>query len=164
MGMKEVGKYNMDFFQDSGLFFNEIDINHEIDFKDKNHIIDKIISVKANILLGNCDVIRKSFRIMDNLGSEIEVCKVSIELFLEEIIRYSYVEEEIGLDILKNREMKNIFITIPIEMYKSNAIDLMRKQKIKIKPFIEDIYYRLIKDKRIQINVAVFTKLDVIGD
>lgn len=142
------------------LYFNELDINHNIRIQDDMNSVKKVISLKANISIGECEVIRKILRIKDKNGYKKEVCKLSIELILEELIRYMSFENGATLEIIKNKEVKNIFVTIPVNMDEENVIDLLRKKRIIIKPIIEDTYCTVINERNININVATFINVD----
>lgn len=142
------------------LYFNELDINHNIRIQDDMNSVKKVISLKANISIGECEVIRKILRIKDRNGHKKEVCKLSIELILEELIRYMSFENGATLEVIKNKEVKNIFVTIPVNMYEENVIDLLRKKRIIIKPIIEDTYCTVINERNININVATFINVN----
>lgn len=141
------------------LYFNELDINHNIKIQDDINSVDKIISLKANVLIGECEVIRQIIRIRNPKGQKEEVCKLSIELILEEFIRYMSLKNGTTLEVIKNREVKNIFVTIPVNVNGENVIDLLRKKRIFIKPIIEDTYCTIINEKNININIATFVNV-----
>lgn len=142
------------------IYFNEIDINHSVDIAIHEKKIDKVISLKTNINVGKCEIIRKIFKINDELGQTFEGCKISVELILEEIIRYMSMERDTTLEVKKAKQVKNIFVTIPKMMYGENAIDLLRKRKIIVKPTIEDVYYKILGERELNVNVAVFVSVD----
>lgn len=142
------------------LYFNELDINHNIRIQDDMSLVNKIISLKANIAIGECEVIRKIIRIKDRNGQKEEVCKLSIELIIEEFIRYMSLKNGATLEVIRNREIKNVFVTIPVNIHGENAIDLLRKRKIIIKTIIEDTYCTVINERNININIATFINVD----
>ncbi|MGL5416313.1 MAG: hypothetical protein ACRDAU_11685 [Clostridium sp.] len=144
------------------LYFNELDINHNIKIQDEMNLVNKIISLKANILIGKCEIIRKIIRINDKNGNKEEVCKLSIELIVEEFIRYMSLKNGATLEVIRNKEIKNIFVTIPVNIHGENAIDLLRKRKVVIKPIIEDTYCTILNEKNINVNIATFINVDFI--
>lgn len=143
-------------FPEKALYFNEIDINYLIRLEDNEKKINKIISLKVNITIGECEIIRKTIIFNNKSGENFDCCKMSVELILESTIRYMSIDDEPTLEVKTCRQARNIFITIPKYMYGENSVDLLRKRRIVVKTFIEDIYYRLLEDNQINVNVAVF--------
>lgn len=143
-------------FPEKALYFNEIDINYLIRLEDNEKKINKIISLKVNITIGECEIIKKTIIFNNKSGENFDCCKMSVELILESTIRYMSIDDEPTLEVKTCRQARNIFITIPKYMYGENSVDLLRKRRIVVKTFIEDIYYRLLEDNQINVNVAVF--------
>lgn len=147
-------------FPEKALYFNEVDINYSMTLDSNEKKIKKILSLKVNIIIGECEIIRKTIVFKDKFGKEIVSCKMSVELILDSNIRYMSVNDEPTLEFKTCRQARNIFITIPKYMYDENSIDLLRKRRILITPFIEDIYYRVLQDNEINVNIAVFTNAE----
>lgn len=147
-------------FPEKALYFNEVDINYSMTLDSNEKKIKKILSLKVNIIIGECEIIRKTIVFKDKFGKEIVSCKMSVELILDSNIRYMSVNDEPTLEVKTCRQARNIFIAIPKYMYDENSIDLLRKRRILITPFIEDIYYRVLQDNEINVNIAVFTNAE----
>lgn len=148
-------------FPENIKYFKEFDINHNIDMNLINKTIYRIISINCTATIGDIEVVRKVINIVNDIGS-YEACKLAVEVKVSEFIKYISYEKSNELEVIKNQEVKNIFITIPIEHGGENAIDLLRKRKIKVTPYIEDIYSVLLEKNNININLAVFVNVEFI--
>ncbi|MGL5347270.1 MAG: hypothetical protein ACRDA3_07955 [Peptostreptococcaceae bacterium] len=146
-------------FPKSAKYFNEIDINHSINILSSQKIINKIISIKNNIGIGDIEIIKTPIMISNN-NEKFTGCKIAVELKIDELITYMSGGEESTLEVIRNSIVKNVFITIPIEYNKNNVIDLLRNRKIKITPYLEDIYAVRINDREINVNMAIFINVE----
>lgn len=154
-------KNNNIVFPENIKYFKEFDINHNIDLNCINKMIYRIISISSTATIGDVEVVKKVINIVNDMGS-YKACKLAVEVKVSELIKYIAYEKSNELEVMKNQEVKNIFITIPIEHDGENAIDLLRKRKIKVIPYIEDVYSVLGEKNNININLAVFVNVEFI--
>lgn len=120
-------------------YFKEFDFQVNQKLCDNDFEIEKILSVNVNIQIGILNIIKTPIMI-SNEGIFFSGYKLKVELIIDMKFKYM-IQKSLGLS--KNKFIKTIYIVIPLEHNKINAIDLLRKGRIIINSYIEDIYCEL---------------------
>lgn len=96
---------------------------------------------------------------LSNEGQNLSGCKLVIELKFREKVKYVADEPTQTVHAAHYENiLKSIFVIVPCEVDGENIRDLLRRKKIIITPYIEDIYGEM-RDKR-----TIFKNLTVLVD
>lgn len=134
-------------------YFKEFDfqLNKKID--NNNLIMDKILSVNVNMNVGQVEIIKTPI-MMSNEGVFFSGYKLKVDLVIDLKAKYILESEPKTLGFAKEKLMKTIYIVLPLEYKNNNMVDLLRKKKITINPYTEDIYCEVRGANRIYFNIS----------
>ncbi|AOR24030.1 hypothetical protein [Clostridium taeniosporum] len=135
-------------------YFKEFDfqVNKEL----QGIIVEKILSINVNINIGDFDIIKTPI-MLSNEGVFFSGYKLKVELIIDMKIKYMY-ENTLGLS--KDKIIKTIYIVLPLEYNNTNMIDLLRKRKIIINSYVEDIYCELREKNILYTNLSAIIIAD----
>lgn len=129
-------------------YFKEFEF--QINKKTDNIMMEKILSINVNIDVESVDIIKTPTMISDK-GEFFSGYKLKVELIISAKIKYM-VGNTLGL--IKENSIKTIYIVLPLEHEKINMVDLLRKKRIIVNSYIEDIYVELREEDIIYINLS----------
>lgn len=135
-------------------YFKEELIDHLFFKKDGVKPIDKIISASVDLKVNSIKLLNTPLR-TSNEGKKLSGKKLLVELDICYNIKYTSNSLEKYLYVLKNSLTKIMYIVIPKEIDETNIEDLIRRKKIQIQSFIEDLYV----EKRSENSVYIRTLL-----
>ncbi|MBW6409265.1 hypothetical protein [Clostridium weizhouense] len=129
-------------------YFKEFDFQSNIKLEDNS--IEKILSINVNINIESTDIIKTPI-MLSNEGVFFSGYKLKVELIMNMKIKYMF-QNTLGLN--DNKLVKTVYIVLPLEHNNTNMIDLLRKKKIIINSYIEDIYCELREENLIYTNIS----------
>lgn len=141
-------------------YFNQIKLNDEFNLIDKKTNIKSIISVSTVVNTNIIQIIDTPIRISAE-GKNLKGKKIMTELKIKHEIRYlgegssSYIYMD-NLNLLKLGS-----IVMPQKINDRHIEELLRKNKIKIDVYIEDVYIKLIEKRKINLNMLLVLNSDV---
>lgn len=101
--------------------------------------ISKVISASVDCSINSMKLLNTSVR-TSNEGQKLTGKKLLIEVNLSYRIKYISSTKEKYLYVLKNNTTKVIYIVLPKYIEDLKIEELVRRKKIKIEPYIEDLY------------------------
>ncbi|MGL4800954.1 MULTISPECIES: hypothetical protein [Peptostreptococcaceae] len=120
-------------------YFKE-DLVDDIFYKKENSKpIGEIISASIDLNINSIKLLNTSTR-TSNEGRKFTGKKLLIEVCLNYSIKYTSNTIEKYLYILKNEVTKIMYISVPKEINNYDIEDFVRRKKIQIQSFVEDLY------------------------
>ena len=139
-------------------YFKEFDF--KVNIKISEEKIERILATNVSITVSSIDIIKTPVKI-SNEGVYFSGHKLKIELMID--IKTKYIintfENDIGLN--SNRIVKLIYIVIPIEKNGEKLIDILRKKRIDVNTYIEDIYCEFRNFNIIYTNISAIVEADI---
>ncbi|MGL4912108.1 MAG: hypothetical protein ACRC3Y_06680 [Romboutsia sp.] len=133
-------------------YFKEELFDNIFSKKGKSQPIDEIVSATVDSKIHSVKLLNTPVR-TSNEGKKLTGKKLLVELTLSYNIKYTTNSLEKYLYILKNDVTKIIYIVVPKEIDDNDIDDFLRKKKIQIQSYINDLYV----EKRNEDNVYVRT-------
>ena len=142
-------------------FFKEELFSTSRFIKDNQPKIKKIISISIDSKIISTKIINTSKKV-SNDGQKLSGKKLLVELNINYKIKYLSTNKEKCLYILKHNITKIIYIVIPSEVDNKTIEEIIRKKRMGIKTYIEDLYADIRDNEEIYIRnlilVNVFIK------
>lgn len=145
------------------IYFKEFDFQVIKELEDNNILIEKILSVNCNIDIGEVNIIKTPIMI-SNEGVFLSGYKLKVELIINMKIKYMIESVPKTIGFYREKLVKTIYIVLPLEHNKVSMIDLLRKKKIAVKQYVEDIYCERRKENVIYINISAIITADFINN
>ncbi|MEG0857420.1 MAG: hypothetical protein RSG52_13175 [Terrisporobacter sp.] len=101
--------------------------------------IEEVVSLSVNSKISSIKLINTSIR-TSNEGKKLSGKKLLVEVKLSYTVRYTSNTIEKYLYLLKNDITKIMYIVVPKEIDDCKIEDFVRKKKIQVQPFVEDLY------------------------
>ena len=107
--------------------------------KDETTKIHTIISISVDCKINSIKLVNTSSR-TSNEGQRLSGKKLLVEVKLSYRIKYTTDTKERYLCILKTSHTKIIYIVVPKEVNGFKIEDLVRKNKVSVETYVEDLY------------------------
>ncbi|MGL6105710.1 hypothetical protein [Romboutsia sp.] len=120
-------------------YFKEDLLDTVFSKKDETKEIHTIISTSVDCNVNSIKLVNTSSR-TSNEGQKLSGKKLLVEVKLSYRIKYTTNTKETSLYILKTSHTKVIYIVVPREINGFKIEDLVRKNKVSVETFIEDLY------------------------
>lgn len=137
-----------DSFPTDLLYFTQITLPETIVIPDEKPDMEQLLSVMVDTKIISVRVVDTPIA-KSHEGQNLEGCKLVIELKLREKIKYVADEPTQSVHAAHfENVIKSVFVVVPC--YDANGVPiktLLAKNKVKVTPYIEDIY-AVKKDKR----------------
>lgn len=102
---------------------------------------------------------------LSNEGQNLTGCKLVVELKLNEKIKYVADEPTQPVHAAHFEQvLKSIFIVIPCEINGERICDLIRRNKVLVKPYIEDIYGMMLDKRTIFKNIILLVDVKFLNE
>lgn len=134
-------------------YFTENLITHTINSKDHLKDVNKIISVALDSRIDSIKIINTPIRI-SNEGQKLSGKKVLAEIQFSIKIKYITNSKEQYIFFFKQDILKVFYIVVPSEINGVKVEELVRKRKLSLKIYIEDIYAD-VRDNDIYLRMLV---------
>ncbi|MGL5086492.1 MAG: hypothetical protein ACRC68_12365 [Clostridium sp.] len=141
-------------------YFKEFDFQVTKEIDEIESDIDKILSVNVNINASDSNIIKTPIMV-SNEGSFFSGYKLKVELIIDIKARYILDEEPKTIGFMSDKIFKTIYIVLPLEHKGNNMIDLLRKKKITINTYVEDIDSQVRKLNFISTNISAIVVADL---
>lgn len=141
-------------------YFKE-DLFDVIFFKKPNSKdIYDIVSVSVDSNVNSMKLLNTPIR-TSNEGSKLSGKKLFVELDLSYSIKYTTNSVEKYLYILNSSTTKIVYIVVPSEIDDISIEDLVRRKKIVVQPYIEDLYADIRTPDSIYIRTLLLTNIHI---
>lgn len=133
------------------LYFNQLTLNYEFYLKDKKVDIKSIISVGTSVNININQVINTPIRISAE-GKSLKGKKIMSEVNIKHEIKYLGQGPSSYIYIDNINFLKFVGIVMPQRIDDRPLEELIRKNKMFIEAYIEDVYVKLIDKNRVNID------------
>jgi hypothetical protein len=138
-------------------YFNQIIIYDTVQIPEEKPYMKQLLSVmvEANVI---------SIRIVNtpvgfsNEGQNLEGKKLIVQLNLRESIKYASDDAGEIIHVVNVEYNKNIFVVVPKFKYADSVENLLKKNRVIVKPYVQDICGKMID------NRTIFKNIDLLVD
>ncbi|MEF9992485.1 MAG: hypothetical protein RSD22_10995 [Romboutsia sp.] len=128
--------------------------------KEISRPIEEVVSLAVNSKINSIKLINTSVR-TSNEGRKLSGKKLLVEVTLSYTVRYTSNTIEKYLYILKNDITKIVYIVVPKEIDDCKIEDFVRKKKVQVQPFIEDLYIENRCDSSVYIRTLLLLNANI---
>ncbi|MGL4912857.1 MAG: hypothetical protein ACRC3Y_10570 [Romboutsia sp.] len=119
-----------------------------------------IVSVSIDCSINSIKLLNTATR-TSNEGNKLSGKKLLIELDFSYSIKYTTDSVEKYLYILNSNTTKIIYIVVPTEIDNVPIEDLVRKKKINVQTYIEDLYADIRSPDEVYIRTLLLTNVNI---
>lgn len=120
-------------------YFKEETIDSILLKKENSKPIENIVSLMASTKINSIKLLNTPMRI-SNEGKRLSGKKILVDINILYTIRYTSNTLEKYLYLLKHDVNKILYIVVPKEIDDCKIEDCVRRKKIQVHPYIEDLY------------------------
>lgn len=121
-------------------YFKEICLVEDLVIPFKKPDIESVISVMVDAKVIDYKIIDTPVALSYE-GQNLSGNKLIVEIGLHQNIKYVSDSENQSIHAFINADtMKNVFIVVPTEINGETILDIIRKKRFSITPYIEDVY------------------------
>ncbi|MGL5694382.1 MAG: hypothetical protein ACRCXA_09905, partial [Peptostreptococcaceae bacterium] len=153
IGINEDLPTNIKYFKEElidNVFFKSEDANP----------IEKIISSSIDLRVKSIKLLNTSVR-TSNEGKKLSGKKLLVELNIQYSIKYTSNSLEKYLYVLKNNITKIMYIVVPKEIDEVNIEDFIRRKKIQVQSFVEDLYVQRRNENSVYIRTLLLLNANI---
>lgn len=144
-----------DTFPTNPKYFTEITLPETLQIPCQKPEIEQLLSIIAAAEVVSTRLVETEKAISDE-GQNLSGCKLVIELKLHEKVKYVANEPTQSVHVAEyESQFKSVFVVIPCEINGTKACELIRKNKVNVNAYIEDIYAEMTGPKSIFKNITV---------
>lgn len=149
-------------FPENSKYFAENYFSDVLEIPKQNKDINQILSVKASAKVLSTKLVETPIKI-SNEGQNLEGYKLLVELDLLQNITYleyainhnCCIDNPVRYLTLKDT-LKSVFIVLPCQICGENTASLIRRNKFKVTPYIENISVQKISCRKISSTIDIF--------
>ncbi|MGL4774408.1 MAG: hypothetical protein ACRC2K_12650 [Clostridium sp.] len=142
-------------------YFKEFDFQFNNPLERVNKEISSILGVNIVIKKGDVSIVKTPI-MASNEGVYLSGYKLKVELIIDMKVKYILNTPLPKLTFNNNKILKTIYVVLPLEHNGENMIDLLRKRRIIISTFVEDVFCELNEDNILYSNVSAIVCADFI--
>lgn len=146
-----------------GAFFKEFDFQTLSKINNSNDFIQKILSISSNINIKDTNIVKTPIMLSSD-GVYFSGFKLKVDLVFDIKVKYLNFSADENLSFLNESILKTIYIVLPLEYKNENTIDLFRRRKISITPYLEDIYCLPMTKDSLYTNISAITIAEFLED
>ncbi|MGL4731129.1 MAG: hypothetical protein ACRCW0_06065 [Clostridium sp.] len=120
-------------------YFKSILLNNEIFLSEDKPPINTLVTISLDATVGDIKIINTPIR-TSNEGEKLLGKKLLVEINLKYKIQYTSYGREHYIYVLDHQTTKTTFIVLPETINEERIEDLLRKEKIEVRAYVEDIY------------------------
>lgn len=122
--------------------------------------MEQLLSVAVDIEIESVKLIETPVA-KSNEGQNLSGCKLIVELRLREKVKYVADEPTQKVHAAHyDNVLKSIFIVIPCHIHGHSVKDLLKKNKVIVKPYVEDIYAEMLDKRNLFKNITMFVNVE----
>lgn len=138
------------------LYFKEISIPETVTIPPQKPDIEQLLAVMIEPEIVSVRLIETPVGV-SNESQNLSGCKLVMELRLHQKVKYVADEPCQSVHVAEFESVfKSIFVVIPCEVNGVKVCELMRKNKVIIKPYIEDIFAKMMDERTVFKNTTLF--------
>lgn len=153
IGVNENLPTNIKYFKEE-LFYTSLNKKKE------SQNIHKIISVASEVKVNSLKLINTQTRV-SNEGQKLSGKKLLVELNIFYRIKYITNSKEKYLYVLKSNSTKVMYIAVPKEINNCKIEELLRKRKLTVEPYIEDLYANVRSFEEVYIRSLLLLNINI---
>ncbi|MCY6958955.1 hypothetical protein [Clostridium brassicae] len=137
-------------------YFKELTVQENLVIPMQKPDIEQLLGVMVEAEVISTRVVETEKGISDE-GQKLSGCKLIIELKLHEKVKYVADEPTQSVHVAEyESQYKSVFIVVPCEIDGTDVCELVRRNKMSVNVYIEDIYAEMIDCRNIFKNVTIF--------
>lgn len=129
----------------------------------ENEVIENLLSVSIMQRAGDIDIIKTPI-MMSNEGIYLSGYKLKVELIIHIKLKYISKISPNKIGLYNKKRIKIVYIVVPLHYGRENVVDLLRRKRIIVNPYIEDIYCEIKDRNNIYTNLSSIVTADFIKD
>ena len=145
-----------DSFPTDPKYFTQLSIPETLIIPEPKPDMEQLLSVTVDTVIESVKLIETPVA-KSNEGQNLSGCKLIIELRLREKVKY--VADELTQAVHAahyDNVLKSIFIVVPCEVEGHSVRDMLKRNRVIVTPYIEDIYAEMIDKRTIFKNITIF--------
>lgn len=136
-------------------YFTELSMPENLVIPKQKPDIEQILAVMAEAEVISTRLVETEKAISDE-GQNLSGCKVIVELRLHEKVKYVADEPTQSVHVAEyESQYKSVFIVVPCQIQGRDVCELIRKKRMGVNVYIEDIYAEMIDCRNIFKNVTL---------
>lgn len=136
-------------------YFTQLSIPETLSIPDLKPDMEQLLSVTVDVVIESVKLIETPIA-LSNEGQNLSGCKLIIELRLRELIKYVADEPRQKVHSTHyDNVSKSVFVIVPCEVEGYSVKDLLKKNRVTITPYIEDIFAEMLSKRKIFKNTTI---------
>ncbi|MGG7178589.1 hypothetical protein ACQPU1_13390 [Clostridium paraputrificum] len=119
----------------------------------KGEKLENILSINVVVLVGEIGIIKTPIKISSE-GMYLSGYKLKVELIIDMKMKFMTNSCRNNIGVKSNKIVKVIYIVVPLEHSGESMVDILRKKRVDINTYIEDIYCEVRNYNVIYTNIA----------
>lgn len=141
-------------------YFKEELIDNIFFKKEDAKPIEKIVSSSIDLKVKSIKLLNTPIR-TSNEGKKLSGKKLLVELNISYNIKYTSNSLEKYLYVLKNNITKIMYIVVPKEIEEVSIEDFVRRKKIQVQSFVEDLYVEKRNENSVYIRTLLLLNANI---
>lgn len=136
-----------DSLPENPMYFKEIAIPETVTIPCQKPDIEQLLSAMVDPEIISVRLVETAKAISDE-GQNLSGCKLVVELRLKQKIKYVADEPTQSVHVAEFlTKLKSVFVVIPCQINGNEVCELIRRNRITVTPYVEDIFVQM-RDKR----------------
>lgn len=136
-------------------YFKELTVQEDLVIPMQKPDIEQLLGVMVEAEVISTRLIETERGLSDE-GQNLSGCKLIIELKLHEKVKYVADEPTQSVHVAEyESQYKSVFVVVPCEIDGTDACELVRRNKMSVNVYIEDIYAEMVDCRNIFKNITL---------
>jgi hypothetical protein len=136
-----------DSLPENPMYFKEVALPETLVIPSQKPDIEQLLSVMVDPEVISVRLVDTAKAISDE-GQNLSGCKLVVELRLREKVKYVADEPTQSVHVAEFlTQLKSVFIVVPCEINGNQVCELIRRNRVNVTPYVEDIFAQM-RDKR----------------
>lgn len=145
-----------DSLPENPLYFKEVSIPETVTIPPQKPDIEQILAVMIEPKVVSIRLVETPVG-LSNENQNLSGCKLVMELKLQQKVKYVADVPCQSVHVAEFESIfKSIFVVIPCEVNGQRVCDLLRKNRIVVTPYIEDIFAKMLDERTVFKNTTLF--------
>ncbi|MCW6087625.1 DUF3794 domain-containing protein [Clostridium sporogenes] len=142
-------------------YFKELTVQEDLVIPMQKPDIEQLLGVMVEAEVISTRLIETEKGISDE-GQNLSGCKLIIELKLHEKVKYVADEPTQSVHVAEyESQYKSVFVVVPCEINGTDVCELVRRNKMSVNVYIEDIYAEMVDCRNIFKNITLLVDVMV---
>lgn len=152
-----------DSFPEDPKYFTQLSIPETLIIPQTKPDMEQLLSVTVEAVVESMKLIETPIA-LSNEGQNLSGCKLIVELRLREKVKYVADEPTQPVHAAHyDNILKSIFIIVPCEVNGIPMREYLRRKRVVITPYIEDIYAEMIDKRTVFKNITIFVDANILA-